>query len=199
MKVHLFLSFSALVLSQITTKTMQDSYQAQSFNVSNVLYTNLTNLCYGCVFASNVSTYALQSPYCTYTYQGQIWNIAEQFERNQCFNDDPRFYNVTCFTAIANSTFDCPNVCPESLDYNSIRKNRLDTGRTYKIAPDTRCVYWIDFWNPSDTTPILVKASKQSQPNLDIYMTKYPLGANNKTNADRNNIKPNFPFTINKT
>jgi hypothetical protein len=90
-------------------------------------------------------------------------------------------------------------VCPESKDFNSIRKNRLDTGRTYKVAPDTRCVYWIDFWNPNETSPIIIKASGKSLLNLDIYMTKYVLGANNKTNADRNKIKSNFPFTINKT
>ena len=100
-------------------------------------------------------------------------------------------------TAIANNTFDCPNVCKANLPPAKLQDNKLDLGLTYSVPPDTRCIYYTDMWQVPKTNQTIV-ATGSALKNLEFFQSKYPLGANNGTYVDRNNIKKNFRFSVTK-
>ena len=65
-----------------------------------------------------------------------------------CFYDDPRFYDIDCYSKIANNTLDCTRTCPE----NAIGQNAiLQEGGSYMLEPDSRCMYIVDWWNKVGT------------------------------------------------
>ena len=72
----------------------------------------------------------------------------------------------------------------------------MDLGRTYSVDADTRCVFFIDMWRNS--TNETIKANGTALQNLEFFQSKYPLGPQNGTVADRNHIKPNFRFSVTK-
>ena len=77
----------------------------------NITYNGYKGLCNACVFASDISIYLTNSPYCEFRLGQQTYNIGEQIDRHLCFYDDPRFYDVECFSKIGNNTLDCTRKC----------------------------------------------------------------------------------------
>ena len=91
-------------------------------------YNGYKGLCNACVFASDISIYLTNSPYCLVDLDGQSYNVGEMFERHLCFYDDPRFYDVECRSRIANNTFDCTRIC----DANARGQHALlEEGQSY--------------------------------------------------------------------
>ena len=115
-------------------------------------YNGYKGLCNACIFASDISIYLTNSPYCLVEFDGQTYNVGEMFERHLCFYDDPRFYDVECYSRIANNTFDCTKIC----DANARGEHAvLEEGQSYQLAADSRCIYKYD-WKNSTTIKKLV-------------------------------------------
>jgi len=144
------------------------------FDISQVTYPEYYGMCNQCVHASNVSVYAISAPYCTYEFEGEIWNIADGIERHNCFNDDPRFYNVTCYSQVANNTFDCPKTC-EANQAKVINDNVLQEGENYLIGPDERCIFLINFWDLLDTSEKQLVIPERTAEWVDFYQTRTPM------------------------
>ena len=112
------------------------------------------------MFASDRSVYLINSPYCTFEFESQTYNIGEMFDRHLCFYDDPRFYDVECFSKIGNNTFDCTKTC----DANKEGKHDvLREGQSYELPSDSRCIYKIDFNNKLSKAKLVGPASMYDQ------------------------------------
>lgn len=113
--------------------------------VSNYTYPELKGRCLKCVLASNISVYMRQSPVCLFEYEGQTYNIAEDIEKNTCFNEDPRLYeDIECKTLVSNDTFDCLKGCWGTPD--------IEEGQTIALGPDRFCSYKINFKHKDNPT-----------------------------------------------
>ena len=137
-----------------------DEFEANQELLFNVTYNGYKGLCNACVFASDRSVYLINSPYCTFEFESQTYNIGEMFDRHLCFYDDPRFYDVECFSKIGNNTFDCTRTC----DANKEGKHDvLREGRSYELPSDSRCIYKIDFNNKLSKAKLVGPASMYDQ------------------------------------
>jgi len=132
------------VWSQVTWDTTQEVDDVMG-TVSNYTYPELKGRCLKCVLASNISVYMRQSPVCLFEYEGQTYNIAEDIEKNTCFNEDPRLYeDIECKTLVSNDTFDCLKGCWGTPD--------IEEGQTIALGPDRFCSYKINFKHKDNPT-----------------------------------------------
>ena len=144
-RLFLVTLISSLVRSQAAQPQLDEDWAELVFNVTLNGY---EGLCNACVFGTDYSVYMINSPYCLFDWESQTYNIAEEHGKGLCFYDDPRFYDIECYSKIANNTLDCTRMCPE----NTIGQNALlQEGGSYELEADSRCMYRVDWWNKGQT------------------------------------------------
>ena len=148
MKVAKFLFLALISFQLVQAQAPPPELDDWAELVFNVTLNGYEGLCNACVFGTDSSASMINSPYCTYEWKGQYYNIAEEYGRGLCFYDDPRSYEVFCYSKIANNTLDCENKCVS----NAIGKNAIiQEGATYELAADSRCMYKVDWWDKRRT------------------------------------------------
>ena len=61
------------------------------------------------------STYAVSSPYCTFTFEKEEWNFGDQLDRFSCLKEDPRLEEgVTCRSRVGDGPLTCDKLCSQN-------------------------------------------------------------------------------------